>query len=145
MREQSRREAEQEQTPPKQAAEDETERATKFAGGNVPPVAGAFGEQAGTAQLAYEEDANERELKEKVGRLVNKKFGGDFKAAFTHYDGDQDGAVSKGELVKLLSDAGVGNGLTRGIWASKIIDKLDTTGDSSIQWAEFESVFRAHA
>lgn len=139
MRDQSRREAAHET----EEAEIETEEAvesssTRFAGGNAPPVGGA-------STLAYEEDANERELKEKVGALVDKKFGGDFKAAFSHYDADKDGGMGKGEIVKLLSDAGVGNGLTRGVWASKILEKLDMSQDTRIQWGEFETVFRARA
>lgn len=130
---------------PLAAQAEENETATKFSNGNPPPVGGAFKEAAGTSQLAFEEDANEKELKQKVGALVSSKFGGDFKKAFEHYDRTGDGAVTKGELVDLLEDAGVGNGITRGIWASKIIEKLDTSHDRGIQWAEFESVFKAQA
>jgi hypothetical protein len=129
-----------------QVAKDEVEeKATKFAGGHPPAVAGAFHEQVGTSQLAFEEDENEKELKQKVGALVASQFGGDYKKAFSHFDSDKDGSVTKGELVQLLEEAGVGNGITRGMWAKKIIEKLDTSHDKGIQWAEFESVFRARA
>jgi hypothetical protein len=120
---------------------EETESATKFAGGKPPPVGDKFGDQAGSAQLAFAEDANERELKDKVGALVSKKFGGDFKKAFTHYDADKDGGVSKDEIVKLLADAGVGNGLTRGAWANGILKKLDRDESQTVEWTEFQSVF----
>ncbi len=125
--------------------EHEGEAKTRFGNGQAPAVGGAFGDQAGTANLAYEEDEHEKELKQKVGALVAKKFGGDYKKAFEHYDRDKDGAVQKSELVSLLAEAGVGNGLTRGIWASKIVERLDSGGDSAIEWTEFESVFRARA
>lgn len=145
MREQARRDAAATHDHQEVATHEEPEKKDHFVGGHAPPVQQGFGDQGGTAQLAFEEDENEKELKAKVGALVNKKFGGDFQKAFAHYDKDGDGAVGKSELVELLSDAGVGNGLTRGIWASKIIDKLDSSSDKKIQWLEFESVFKATA
>lgn len=120
---------------------EEAESNTKFAGGKPPPVGGKFDEPAGTSQLAFAEDANEKELKEKVGALVSKRFGGDFQKAFTHYDSDKSGGVSRDEIVKLLADAGVGNGLTRGAWASGILKKLDRDENGAIEWTEFQSVF----
>lgn len=130
---------------PQVAHAEESEHATKFSSGNPPPVGGAFKEPAGTSQLAFEEDENEKELKTKVGALVSSKFGNDYKKAFDHYDRDKDGAVTKGELVELLEEAGVGNAITRGVWAKKIIEKLDASHDHAIEWSEFESVFRARA
>jgi hypothetical protein len=47
--------------------------------------------------------------------------------------------ISKDELKALLSDAGIGSGLTR--WASGIIEVVDRDGDGGISWAEFEAVF----
>jgi hypothetical protein len=144
-REHAQRNEAAEHEKPQVAQAEVEEKATKFAGGHPPAVGGGFQEQVGTSQLAYEEDENEKELKQKVGALVSSQFGGDYKKAFTHYDGDKDGAVTKGELVQLLEDAGVGNGITRGMWAKGIIAKLDTSHDKGIQWGEFESVFRARA
>lgn len=144
MRESSHRLDKPEQEDVKTAgAAEEAESETKFAGGKPPPVAGAFADKASASTLAYEEDDNERELKQKVGKLVATKFGGDYRKAFDHYG--KDGSVGKSDLVKLLSDAGIGNGLTRGVWAGKIIDRLDQNGDAGIEWTEFESVFRAAA
>ncbi|NVB83311.1 MAG: EF-hand domain-containing protein [Kofleriaceae bacterium] len=145
MRESSRREviAEREHEAPEIETEESHER---FAGGRVPPVQSGFRDGGATAStLAYEEDANEKELKQKVSALVAKKFGGDYKKAFDHYDTDGDGGIGKGELVDMLSEAGIGNGLTRGVWANKIIEKLDGGGDKKVQWGEFETVFRARA
>jgi len=118
-----------------------------YVAGKIPPVAeGGHAHQDRTAsELAFEEDDNVRELKTKVGALVAKKFGGDYKAAFEFYDANKDGGVDKSELGHLLSDAGVGNGVTRGTWASRIIEKLDSDGDSKIEWSEFQSVFSASA
>ncbi len=148
MRERATREAQHEDLTEAPAATVEPPAHEKYVtSGHAPPVADAGDKHADrtASQLAFEEDGNVRELKTKVGALVQSKFGGDYKKAFAHYDTNQDGGVDKGELVQLLSDAGVGNGITRGTWASKIIEKLDTTGDSKIEWSEFETVFTAAA
>ena len=89
--------------------------------------------------MAREE--HRRELEEKVTALVATRFGGDYRAAFGHYDADGNGLVSKGELKALLKDAGIGSGLTRWAWADGVIDALDADGDGHISWAEFEAVF----
>lgn len=67
----------------------------------------------------------ERELVDKVGRLVERRFGGSMDRAFAHYAG-RDNLVSKSELMRLLEDAGIGNFLTRGLWADGIIEKFDS-------------------
>ncbi len=82
-----------------------------------------------------------RELDEKVTALVRARFGGDYRAAFTHYDADGNGTIDKDELKALLSDAGIGSGLTRWAWANGIIQAVDQDGDGGISWAEFEAVF----
>lgn len=122
------------------------------AAGAIPSVRSGAAGMAGpsASELAYETaaaggDKNEEELKRKVGALVEKDFGGDYKKAFDHYDHDHDGAVDADELTKLLKDAGVGNFATRGAWVKGILDKLDKTEDRKIQWQEFESVFRSRA
>ncbi|QEL19228.1 EF-hand domain-containing protein [Limnoglobus roseus] len=91
--------------------------------------------------MASEE--NRRELDEKVTALVATRFGGDYRAAFAHYDANGDGVVSKDELKALLADAGIGSGLTRWAWANGIIEAVDANRDGVIDWAEFEAVFRA--
>ena len=90
-------------------------------------------------KVAEAEDPNLVELQTKVAKLVNEKFGGDYKKAFDHYDNNHDAGVNKDELSHMLSDASIGNGFTRGGWASTIIEKLDTNTDGRIQWTEFQS------
>ena len=86
-------------------------------------------------------EATRRARGEKVAALVASRFGGDYRAAFGHYDADGDGAISTDELTALLADAGVGSGWTRWAWASGIMAELDTNGDGVIARAEFEAVF----
>lgn len=119
----------------------------RHVGGKIPPVGGepVAAEASASDQAFAAEDNNTHELKTKVGALVGKKFSGDYKKAFEHYDANHDGGVDKGELTNLLSDAGVGNGFTRGAWAKAIIAKLDSNGDGAIEWTEFESVFSGNA
>ena len=82
-----------------------------------------------------------QELDHKVTALVRARFGGDYRAAFTHYDADGDEVISKSELRTLLSDAGIGNGLTRWAWANGIMEAVDKDGDGHISRAEFDAVF----
>ena len=118
----------------------------RYVAGQVPAVGdGDGGVDRSASQLAFEEDGNTAELKSKVGTLVGKQFGGDYKKAFEHYDADHDGAIDKGELGALLKDASVGNGVTRGAWAKGIIEKLDHSGDGKIDWTEFEAVATGRA
>jgi Ca2+-binding EF-hand superfamily protein len=89
--------------------------------------------------------ASEEQLQEidvKVMALVTTRFGGDYQAAFAHYDANGNGTIDRDELKALLKDAGIGSGLTRWAWAKGIIDELDTNADGSISWAEFEAVFK---
>lgn len=87
----------------------------------------------------------EAELVGKVQKLMNERFGGTDSAAraklFAAYDHDGDGQVDRDELKKLLADAGVGNGLTRGVWVSGVISKLDHDASGTISYAELESIF----
>jgi Ca2+-binding EF-hand superfamily protein len=89
-------------------------------------------------------DKNKAELVRKVGDLVNRRFGGDYRAAFQSYSRKRtsDATVDKDELKDLLADASVGNGMTRGLWADGIVRELDRDGDGRIGWEEFESVIR---
>jgi len=97
----------------------------------------------GSVKVAANEDPNVRELTTKVGRLVDRQFDGSMRAAFDHYAG-ADGKVSRDELSDLLSDAHVGNFVTRGAWVSGIMDRLDKApngnGDGKVSWTEFSSV-----
>jgi Ca2+-binding EF-hand superfamily protein len=89
------------------------------------------------------DDDKRRELDDKITSLVATRFGGDYHAAFAHYDSDGDGTIDTKELKTLLHDAGIGNGLTRWAWVQGIIQELDADRDGGISWAEFEAVFKA--
>lgn len=110
---------------------------------SVPAIRGLGGglmrqQDAGEKKAgAGKEDPNVKELQEKVGKLVTKKFGGDYKKAFDYYDSNHDGADAD-EIKKLLEDAGVGNPITRGSWVSKILERMDTNKDGKISWQEFQ-------
>ena len=84
-----------------------------------------------------------QEIDDKVTALVLTRFGGDYRAAFAHYDTDGNGTIDKDELKALLKDAGIGSGLTRWAWAKGIMSEVDANADGSISWAEFEAVFQA--
>jgi Ca2+-binding EF-hand superfamily protein len=88
-------------------------------------------------------EVQKQEIDDKVTALVATRYGGDYRAAFAHYDTDGNGTIDKVELKALLKDAGVGSGLTRWAWAKGIMDAMDSNGDGAISWAEFEAVFRA--
>ena len=83
-----------------------------------------------------------QELEEKISALATSRFGGDYRAAFGHYDSNGDGEISKDELKALLADAGIGSGLTRWAWAKGIVEELDVSDDGTISWEEFETVVR---
>jgi calcium-binding protein CML len=85
-------------------------------------------------------EQNKQELRDKVAALVGAKFGGDYAAAFGHYDANRDGVISKNELKVLLADAGVGSGWTRWAWVAGVVEELDADGDGFISWPEFAAV-----
>jgi Ca2+-binding EF-hand superfamily protein len=78
-----------------------------------------------------------QELEEKLLAHIAARFQNDRRAAFDHYDADADGRINRDELKRLLSEAGIGNALTRGAWASGIIEELDQSRDGLISWDEF--------
>ena len=87
------------------------------------------------------QDPNAKELATKVDALVKRQFGGDYKKAFQSYAGPN-GEVSPDGVSRLLSDAGVGNLLTRGMWTSGVMDKFDTNHNGSVSWQEFSGALR---
>jgi Ca2+-binding EF-hand superfamily protein len=58
--------------------------------------------------------------------------------AFSFFDKDGDGKLSKDEIVKLLKQAEI-TGFIRGMIASKLIEGYDKDGDDLINWKEFKS------
>jgi Ca2+-binding EF-hand superfamily protein len=86
------------------------------------------------------------ELVAKVQKLVKKKYGDasveNMRKLFDEYDRDKDQKISPDELEKLLKDADVGNGLTRGAWVKGVIGALDTNQDKKIDWDEFTAAIK---
>jgi Ca2+-binding EF-hand superfamily protein len=80
----------------------------------------------------------QEELVEKVKALMGRKYGATDSAAlrklFDAYDVNKDGKIDKKELESLLSDAGVGNGFTRGMWVKGVMGALDANADALIDW-----------
>lgn len=98
---------------------------------------------ADAGDVATQQDPRTQELVGKIGRLVSRSFQGDTRAAFDHYAGS-DGQVDRGELSRLLEDAGIGSGLTRGFWVDGIMERVDQApngnGNGKISWPEFSRV-----
>jgi Ca2+-binding EF-hand superfamily protein len=86
------------------------------------------------------------ELVAKIQKLVKKKYGDtsveNMRKLFDEYDRDKDQKISPDELEKLLKDADVGNGLTRGAWVKGVIGALDTNADKKIDWDEFTAAIK---
>ncbi len=57
--------------------------------------------------------------------------------AFSFFDKDSDGKLTKREIVKLLKQAEI-NGFIRGMVSSKLIEGYDKDGDGLIDWEEFK-------
>ncbi len=74
------------------------------------------------------------ELKSKIGALALHIVVGKYANA--------NGKLGRPELVNLLSDAGVGNFITRGVWAEGIIKELDRNADGAISVDEFMEVLK---
>ena len=76
------------------------------------------------SSLPRPESGEARQLRERVTRLLDQRFGGNIDRAFDHYAG-ADGSIDRGELLTMLRDAGIGNFITRGVWADEIIKRFD--------------------
>jgi hypothetical protein len=141
----------EEETVDKKAEEPAKEQVNekeKFVAGEVPAVAAPALAAAGTktaSQLAYDGDSQISELASKLTALVDSKYEGDVKKAFSHY-GDRhshDPSLDRAELIELLTDAHIGNSMSRGEWATALLQKLDKTGSGQIHWREFQTIVKA--
>lgn len=88
----------------------------------------------------------QEELVEKIQKLLKKKYGDssieNMRKLFDEYDRDKDQKISADELERLLKDADVGNGLTRGAWVKGVIGALDKNSDKKIDWDEFTAAIK---
>lgn len=92
--------------------------------------------------MPSQEEQARAELVEKV-RALAKKRGETPDALYRSYDRDQRGGLSADELLQLLSDAGVGNSFTRGMYVTAIMKKLDTDADQGVSRAELDGILSA--
>ena len=82
------------------------------------------------------------ELIRKVKDHVLRYYGGDWTLMFPKYDSDNDGKVSRDELLRLLADCGVGNFMTRPLWGSRVLQELDLDKDGGISQQEITSALQ---
>ena len=87
----------------------------------------------------------EQELIDRLRAHVAANYAGSFRKCFLAYDVDADNKISATELGYLLSDARVGNVLTRSMWVKGVIDRLDADKDGCISWEEFEQAIQGRA
>ena len=85
--------------------------------------------------------SNKEELISKISALLRKKYGntseGSQKRLFDEHDRDSDGQIDTDELAALLTEAKVGNRISRGFWVRGIMGQMDTDGDGKISWPEY--------
>ena len=88
----------------------------------------------------------QEELVDKIQKLLRKKYGDasieSMRKLFDEYDRDKDQKISPEELERLLKDAEIGNGLTRGAWVRGVVGALDQNGDKKIDWKEFSDAVK---
>lgn len=82
-----------------------------------------------------------RELRDGVSTLVGIRFGGDYQAAFAHYDRNQCRQIDREGFVTLLADAAVGSRWTRPGWAAAVFVATGRNGEGLISWPEFAALF----
>ncbi|MFT7579023.1 MAG: Ca2+-binding EF-hand superfamily protein [Myxococcota bacterium] len=89
----------------------------------------------------------EDELVGKIQGLMRKRYnalGPDARRQFfADYDTNKDGQISADELSQVLSDADIGNFMTRSMWVKGVMAKLDLDQDGTLSFEEFESVIPA--
>lgn len=86
-------------------------------------------------------EAEARELEQKFDALTIDRYGAvnleNTKKLFMSYDADGDSKINKVELKSMLTDAGIGNWITRGYWVDGIFDELDRDRDDKLTWEEY--------
>jgi hypothetical protein len=92
-------------------------------------------------------EAEKRELRDKITRLVDSKFGGDWTKAFDHYAANSGAGslVERDDLKVLLKDAGIGNWITRGAWADGVIEQFDKDKDKKISADELRAALESNS
>ena len=86
------------------------------------------------------DDAHAKELQDKVSSYVDAKFDGDYRKGFDHFDRDDDGALNRSELYRVLEACDVGNFFTRSAWIDGILERCDANENSLLSWTEFAAL-----
>lgn len=87
---------------------------------------------------------NRRELVSKL-KALSARRGESWPELFAAYDHDHDGQIDADELEALLQAADVGNGFTRGAWATGILEHLDKDDSGGVSLAELNGVINSGA
>ncbi len=80
--------------------------------------------------------ASKKQIVDKIRIVLTGNFETQ-EEAFSFFDKDSDGSLSKKEIVKLLKEAEI-SGFLRGIVASKLVNGYDFSDNNKIEWDEFE-------
>jgi hypothetical protein len=76
-----------------------------------------------------------------VTAFVNRRYNGDWHAAFLAEDANGDELIDRSELSTILSKSGLGTLITRPVISVGVLAAMDTDGDGTISWAEFHNAF----
>jgi len=84
--------------------------------------------------------SSKKEILNKIKILITQSF--DYQEdAFSFFDKNESGTLSKKEIVSLLKKAKISRFL-RGIIANKLIQGYDESGDKQIGWKEFKKAVK---
>ena len=81
--------------------------------------------------------ASKKSILKKIQIVITKHFDTP-EDAYSFFDKNGDGKLSKKEISKLLKDAEI-SGFIRGIVTSKLIEGYDKDNDGFINWKEFKT------
>ncbi len=84
--------------------------------------------------------AMEQRIASKINDLVQRRFGGNWQAAFRHYAG-RDGQVDREGVLRMLADAGV-NFPPPSMVADRLMEKFDADRSGRISFGEFQTSMR---
>lgn len=68
--------------------------------------------------------------------MVEGRHGGNYRAAFDHYDSNRDGKLNLSDIQMALKAAGL-SPLVRSVAARTVVRKLDLNEDGLVEWADF--------
>jgi len=83
---------------------------------------------------------SKKEIVSKIRIVLTNHFETPEKA-FSFFDKNSDGALSKKEIVKLLKQAEI-SGFLRGLIASKLVSGYDFSNDNKVDWKEFKNALK---